>query len=85
MSNCTKLHGNPSSSRQDMSLKSKNVNLLEAVEGKSGDHQSQQDSGGTMCVCTKDLNILSINDVLRDSVWCLTDVFPCSLLRFGHF
>ncbi len=31
---CTKFHGNPSNSFQDLSLKIKNVNLLEVLEEK---------------------------------------------------
>ncbi len=44
MNICTKVHHNQSSSCWDISLKTKTVNLLVALEEKWGDHQSLKDS-----------------------------------------
>lgn len=41
---CSKVHGNPSNSGQDSSLKTPNVNLVVAVEEKSEKPQSQKES-----------------------------------------
>lgn len=54
MNVCTKFHSNPFNSRQDISLKTTNVNLAVALEEKSEDHQVKSlHPLGTMNALTK--------------------------------
>ncbi len=51
---CIKFHGKPSNSCRDILLKRKTVNLMVALEKKSGISHSQKDKClGTMRACTK--------------------------------
>lgn len=60
MRDCAKYHGYPSSHWDD-SFKTTNVSLMILPQGKSGDHQSQEDSS---CGNPSEHNIVLIHSIL---------------------
>ncbi len=89
MNACAKFHGNPANSSRDISLKAANVNLLVALEEKSCDRQSGQDSSSGDHEYNKhftavhpivvDISQSGPTDLNRGSFKLTTDMFALAL------